>query len=96
MFFASDIEGMGMGITIVTDGDSELAESIADELEASISKRTHTLKRTFPSLDEVMDMAACESDKPFVIADTSDNPGAGAFRGFGDVHFLSAFVAIKS
>lgn len=78
-FFASDIQGMGMGITIVTDGDHELAESIADELEAFISERTHTLKRTFPSLDEVMDMAACESDKPFVIADASDNPGAGAF-----------------
>ncbi len=78
-FFAADIEEMGMGVTVVTDGDSSLAEKAADELAVFISERTPTLKRTFPTLDEVFEMALSESDKPFVIADASDNPGAGAF-----------------
>lgn len=77
-FFAADIEEMGMGITIVTDGDRPLAEEMADELFVFISERTPTLKRTFPTLDAVLEKAL-SSDKPFVIADASDNPGTGAF-----------------
>ena len=77
-FFAADIPEMGMGITVVTDNNPALAETLAEDLFAFISEKTPALKRTFPTLDEVFE-AALSDDKPFVIGDASDNPGAGAF-----------------
>lgn len=85
-FFPADIEEMGMAVLVVTDGDKELAESLADEMDAAIRERIPYLKRHFPSLDEVLDKALASDDGPIAIGDGSDNPGAG---GLGDTtHIL--------
>lgn len=76
-FFLSDIKGMGMSVMVITNGNKELANKYANELVSFINKNIPNLKRHFPSLDEVLEKAVCENDKPFVIADASDNPGAG-------------------
>lgn len=76
-FFASDIEEMGMTVMIVTDGDRALAESLADEVANAIKERIPKLKCKYPSLDEALDRAV-PGNTPLVLADASDNPGAGA------------------
>ena len=77
-FFPADIEEMGMSVLVVTDGDKALADELADKMEAEIVRNIPNLKRDYPPLDEVLDMALEPSDAPFAIGDTSDNPGAGA------------------
>ena len=59
-----------------------MAEELAAAIEASIPQ----LKRDYPTLDEALDIAIQPGDKPVVLADASDNPGAG---GLGDTtHIL--------
>lgn len=77
-FYLSDIAGMGMAVMTVTNGQQALAETCADTLSEFIHKNLPNLKRTYPTLDEVLSEALQESDRPFVIADASDNPGAGS------------------
>ncbi len=77
-FFPSDIAEMGMSVMVVTDGDRELADEIADQMAAAIEAATPTLKREFISLDEALDRAELSGEGPIVIADASDNPGGGA------------------
>lgn len=85
-FFPCDIEEMGMTVMTITDGDRELAEKLADELSKAIEDNIPALKRVYPSLDEALDIAIQPGDGPVVIADASDNPGAG---GLGDTtHIL--------
>lgn len=85
-FFASDIEEMGMSVLAVTDNDRVLAESAADELEAAINREKEHLREDYPTLDEALDRAIQPGNGPYVIADTSDNPGGG---GLGDTtHIL--------
>lgn len=76
-FFLSDIKEMGMGVTVVTNGDSTLAAQYADELADYIKGQQPNLKREYPPLEDVLEKALAEKEKPFVIADASDNPGAG-------------------
>lgn len=76
-FYLSDIAGMGMATMVVTDGQRALAEDHADTLAQFIQRNIPNLTRTYPSLDDVLTEALRESNKPFVIADASDNPGAG-------------------
>ncbi len=85
-FYASDIEEMGMAVLVITDGNSALAEEIADEMKDVIEKQIPNLKRTYPTLDEALDRALIPGDGPVVLGDASDNPGAG---GTGDsTHIL--------
>ncbi|MBQ4088031.1 MAG: M81 family metallopeptidase [Clostridia bacterium] len=85
-FFLSDIEEMGMAVLAVSDGDENAANAAAEELAALIRESIPDLKRHYPDLEDVLDEAEHSPDTPFVIADASDNPGAG---GFGDTtHIL--------
>jgi microcystin degradation protein MlrC len=85
-FYASDIEEMGMCVMAITNGDQALAESIADEMAAAIDREKGGLREKYPTLDEALDHAIEPADRPYVIADTSDNPGGG---GLGDTtHIL--------
>lgn len=92
-FFLADIEEMGMGVMVVTDGNRKLADKLADDIEAYITERIPTLKRKYLSLDEVLELAMEESDKPFVIADASDNPGAGGAS--DSTHILREILSRK-
>ena len=85
-FFPADIAEMGMAVLVVTNGDKELAESLADEMSTAITDNLPNLKRHYPSLDEALDIALEPGDGPIAIGDASDNPGAG---GVGDTtHIL--------
>ncbi len=85
-FFPADIEEMGMSVLAVTNSDQALADQIADEMEAAILAALDTLKRDYPTMDEALDQAILPGDKPMILADASDNPGAG---GLGDTtHIL--------
>lgn len=92
-FFPSDIEEMGMAVLVVTDGNQELAEILADDMEKTIKDNIPHLKRHYPSLDEVLDTALETVDGPIAIGDASDNPGAG---GIGDsTHILRRILERK-
>ena len=85
-FFPADLEEMGMSVMVVANGDRAAAEAAADELKAVIEENIPNLKRKYPSLDEALDIAEAPGDGPVVLADCSDNPGAG---GVGDTtHIL--------
>ena len=85
-FFPADIEEMGMSVMAVADGDRELAERAAEELAQTIRDQIPNLKLDYPTLDEALDRAILPGDGPVVLADASDNPGAG---GLGDTtHIL--------
>lgn len=89
-FFAADIEEMGMSVMIVTDGDKALAESLASQLEDEIKRNIPNLKRKYISLEKALDIIEQAESGPIVLADASDNPGAGAF---GDsTHILRAII----
>ena len=77
-FFPSDIAEMGMAVLVVTDGNKELAENLANQMAAFIFENIPNLKRHYPDLDEVLDMAMTLNDGSIAIGDASDNPGAGA------------------
>ena len=77
-FFPSDVEEMGMAVMVTTNNDQVLAEQLASELERMITDRIPQLVRNYPSLDEVLDRIEAEGKYPAVLADSSDNPGAGA------------------
>lgn len=84
-FFPADIEEMGMSVMVVTNGDKELADRVAQDLAYAINKAIPTFKPDYLSLDEVLDRAL-KADSPIAIGDASDNPGAG---GVGDsTHIL--------
>ena len=92
-FFAADIEEMGMTVLTVTDGDPALAEEAADALAQEIQKRKDTLYEDYLTLDQALDMAMEPGEGPVVIADTSDNPGAG---GIGNTtHILRRILERK-
>ena len=89
-FFPADIEEMGMAVMVTTNADLALAARYADELEALLYERLPQLDRSYPSIDEVLDRVELAKSFPVVIADSSDNPGAG---GLGDTtHILRAIL----
>lgn len=84
-FFASDIPQMGMAVIAIADGDARLADAVAEEMAAAIIERLPTLKQEYTDLDAALDKALLPGDKPVVLADACDNPGAG---GVGDTTHL--------
>ena len=76
-FFAADIEEMGMAVMTITDNDQPLAEAAAEEMASFIREALPRLTRSFPSLDEALDRAILPGEGPVVLADSSDNTGAG-------------------
>jgi microcystin degradation protein MlrC len=46
-------------------------------MENAIQNAKAGLRENYPTLDEALDRAIQPHDRPFVIADTSDNPGGG-------------------
>ena len=79
-FYPADIEEVGMVAVAITDGDQALAETLAEELAQAIEKQIPLLKQHYMPLDEALDRALIPGDGPVVIADPSDNPGAGGLN----------------
>ena len=78
-FFHADIQEQGVAIVATTDGDGELAQSLADELAEAMWQDRENLRREFYTADQAIDevLAAENADGPVVLADVADNPGAG-------------------
>ena len=79
-FYPADIEEVGMVAVAITDGDQELADVLAEELEEAIRKQIPQLKQEYMPLDAALDRALIPGNGPVVIADPSDNPGAGGLN----------------
>lgn len=79
-FYAADIEEVGMVAIAITDNDPALAEKLAEELAEAITKQLPLLKQSYMPLEEALDRSLLPGEGPVVIADPSDNPGAGGLN----------------
>jgi microcystin degradation protein MlrC len=77
-FEGSDVPFMGASIIVTTDNDEALAEKVLDEVATSFL--TIVAGHTWSGLgiSDALDEALRYTDGPVVIADRSDNAGAGA------------------
>jgi microcystin degradation protein MlrC len=79
-FQFADLPHVGAKMLVVTDNDPQLARQVACELGLSV----HALRGEIGfesmsrSLDEALSRAVASQRTPVVVADQSDNPGAGA------------------
>jgi microcystin degradation protein MlrC len=82
-----DTPEVGARALVVTDGDVPLAERLAVELGDAVWAQREHLSPPFMSIDQAIDrvLAHMPDGRPFVLADTADNPGIGAA---GDSTFL--------
>ncbi len=82
-----DTPEVGTRALVVTDGDLSLAGRLATELGEAVWALREQLSPPFMSIDQAIDrvLAHPPDGRPFVLADTADNPGIGAA---GDSTFL--------
>ncbi len=82
-FVPADIEQAGPTVVVTTDGELSRAREIADALYEKIWETRHVTTNVLLTPEEAVRIIAeaGPSDKPFVVADLSDNPGGG---GYGD------------
>lgn len=77
----ADVPEAGLAVLAIADGDQARAEAVADEIAAlAWARRDEFLVRCTP-VEEALEIAAAAPDGavgPIVLADTADNPGAGA------------------
>lgn len=82
-----DTPEVGARVLVVADGDAALAAGLARELGESVWAQRDALVPPFLTIDQAIDrvLAQAPDGRPFVLADTADNPGIGAA---GDSTFL--------
>lgn len=82
-----DTPEVGTRALVVSDGDAGLAERLARELGEAVWAARERLSPPFMGIDQAIDrvLAHAPDGRPFVLADTADNPGIGAA---GDSTFL--------
>ncbi|MBV9522270.1 MAG: M81 family metallopeptidase [Alphaproteobacteria bacterium] len=75
----ADVEDMGSKIVVVTDGNKEKAERLAEELGMEFFRLRKETQPSYTSLDQAMARALRHNQaKPLILADVSDNAGGGA------------------
>ncbi|KLK89723.1 microcystin degradation protein MlrC [Microvirga vignae] len=90
----ADIDEIGPTITVTYTGDPEPHRQFAEEMAKSMWDMRHDLVNRFLSPEEAVTSALTGDDRPVVIADYADNPGAG---GYGDAtNLLRALIAADS
>jgi len=74
-----DTPEAGTRSLVVTDGDAALARRLAAELAERVWALREAIVPPFFSIDGAIDrvLAAGPGERPFVLADTADNPGIG-------------------
>lgn len=77
-FAWADIADCGSGVLVCADGDAEAAGKLADEISERYFELRDTIRSPRLGLQEVMSQALAHDGRPVIIADTTDNPGAGA------------------
>jgi len=82
-----DTPEVGTRVLVVSDGDAALAARLASELGEAVWAARENLSPPFMGIDQAIDrvLAHVPDGRPFVLADTADNPGIGAA---GDSTFL--------
>ncbi len=73
-----DSPDAGMSIVATTDGDSELAKQLAQELATDLWEQRERLQTVRPiySIDEGVKMAMADPRKPILLVDLGDDPGS--------------------
>ena len=74
----ADIPDAGLGIYVVTDGDQDLAERLADELARMAWEHRAEFLHTALPVKEAVAKALAAPGRPIVLADMADNTGGGA------------------
>lgn len=75
-FMAGDVPEMGTKVLAVTDGDIDLARTVAADLGAQVWQMRGTTRSPEVSVDAALDRIV-EGPGPVVVADMWDNPGGG-------------------
>lgn len=80
-FSSADVHDIGPSVAVSTDGDPVKARALAEGLMDEVwAQRNHSTIHFTPLNDAVAKAKSGEREsKPLVIADYSDNPGAGAY-----------------
>ncbi len=80
-FNQSDIFDVGPSVIVTADGTDSVFEAMAEELMDDIWETRHVVNNRYLSVGEAAEVARSfnHKNKPLVIADYADNPGAGAY-----------------
>jgi microcystin degradation protein MlrC len=73
----ADCSFPGMTVTVVTDGDEDLAATYAQEIADYIWSRRTNFKTELWSVEAAIHEAMTSDSGPVVLADIGDNPGGG-------------------
>lgn len=76
-FFRANIYEQGMSVIVVTDGDPDKADQLAENMGQRIWNARKELKYEPLTADEGIDKALSLDCRPVVLADVADNPGGG-------------------
>ena len=77
----ADVPEAGLAVLAIADGDQARADAVADEIASLAWERRHEFLMQCTPVDEALQIAKAAPDDgmgPVVLADTADNPGAGA------------------
>lgn len=87
----SNMPDIGMHTLVVTDNNQALAESTARELGEWVWQNRSRILIPFMPMDEAINtvLTSEPADRPFVLADTADNTGAGSA---GDSTFVLRYL----
>ena len=84
-FAFSDVAEMGSSFVVVTDNDSDLAQTCADEMSRHLLERRPEFVANLLGIDQSIELAMC-AEKPVCLLDMGDNVGGGSP---GDSTFLA-------
>lgn len=73
-----DCPRVGTRTLAITDGDPDLAQSVAEEFGKRLWDLREELRPDWPSIPEALDRVDAASAFPIVLADFADNAGGGA------------------
>lgn len=76
-FMAGDVPDMGTKIVVVTDGDKQQGEQLAEELGRELFSLCQSKDLGYVSTQEGISEAGQSKASPVVVADVWDNPGGG-------------------
>ncbi|MEZ6054609.1 MAG: M81 family metallopeptidase [Planctomycetaceae bacterium] len=74
----ADVPEMGSAFAVVTDGDSELAQQLADEFAAVMWERRHEFVADLIDVEKAVQQAIDAPESPLLLLDMGDNVGGGS------------------
>lgn len=80
-FSSGDVHDIGPSVAVTVDGDAALGMPVAEAFMDYVWQERHQSSIHFTPVARAIELAAQSdgTDKPLVIADYADNPGAGAY-----------------